>query len=92
MEGNQLQVKLEGLEPATKYVFQVEAENRVGRSRPSPALRYTTEQEPPSAPPRNIKVHRLIFCCRRLKLLDILFDRCISIILIHHCFSLYHFY
>ena len=56
VEGDQLKVKLEGLLPSTTYTFSVLAENRVGRSEASQALRHTTLEEPPTGSPENIKV------------------------------------
>ena len=56
VEGDVLQVRLEGLYPATRYSFSIIAENTVGRSSPSPPLMHTTLEEPPTAYPINIKV------------------------------------
>ncbi|KAK7082481.1 hypothetical protein SK128_000210 [Halocaridina rubra] len=56
VEGDQQQVRIEGLIPATSYVFTVVAENRVGRSKLSSPLRVTTHEEAPSGHPQNVRV------------------------------------
>ncbi|CAL4091054.1 unnamed protein product, partial [Meganyctiphanes norvegica] len=56
VEGNQHQVKIEGLNPATLYIFTVVAENRVGRSLASAPVTAGTEEEKPTGTPENIKV------------------------------------
>ena len=56
VDGDQMRVKLDGLSPATKYVFHVRAENRVGKSKTSTSLYQTTLEEAPSASPLNIRV------------------------------------
>ena len=60
MEGDVLHVRLEGLTPATAYVFHVMAENLVGRSKSSAPLRHRTLEEPPTAYPINIKVKKVL--------------------------------
>ncbi|XP_069947115.1 cell adhesion molecule Dscam2 isoform X1 [Cherax quadricarinatus] len=56
VEGEQQKVRLEGLLPATTYTLTLVAENRVGRSQPSPPLRVTTQEEPPAAAPQSVNV------------------------------------
>ncbi|XP_069972795.1 cell adhesion molecule Dscam1 isoform X4 [Penaeus vannamei] len=56
VEGDQRRVRIEGLLPATMYVFTVVAENRVGRSQQSSPLRVKTQEEAPSGHPQNVRV------------------------------------
>ncbi|XP_045105879.1 Down syndrome cell adhesion molecule-like protein Dscam2 isoform X1 [Portunus trituberculatus] len=56
VEGDQKKVRLEGLQPATTYTLTVVAENRVGRSQPSPPLTASTHEEPPTGHPQNVVV------------------------------------
>ncbi|XP_066948108.1 cell adhesion molecule Dscam2-like isoform X4 [Macrobrachium rosenbergii] len=56
VEGDQRKVRIDGLLPATTYIFTVVAENRVGRSQPSSPLRITTQEEAPSGHPQNVRV------------------------------------
>ncbi|KAK3858057.1 hypothetical protein Pcinc_035719, partial [Petrolisthes cinctipes] len=48
--------RLGKLHPATHYRVTVAAENRVGRGRSSPTVSASTQEEPPSAPPRDVTV------------------------------------
>lgn len=56
VEGDQKRVRLESLQPATTYTLAVVAENRVGRSQPSPPLIAATHEEPPTGHPQNVVV------------------------------------
>ena len=57
VEGDQRKVRIEGLMPATTYLFTVVAENRVGKSQPSSPLRAVTQEEAPSGHPQNVRVN-----------------------------------
>lgn len=45
VDGDQLQINVEDLQPVTEYSFRLHAENSVGRSMPSIPLTLTTESE-----------------------------------------------
>lgn len=62
VEGDQKRVRLEGLQPATTYTLTVVAENRVGRSQPSPPLTASTHEEPPTGYPQSVAVS-CVCCC-----------------------------
>ncbi|XP_047740197.1 Down syndrome cell adhesion molecule-like protein Dscam2, partial [Hyalella azteca] len=47
--------RITGLDPATRYLLRVAAENNVGRSAATEVLMATTLEEPPTGPPRNMK-------------------------------------
>ncbi|XP_047739057.1 Down syndrome cell adhesion molecule-like protein Dscam2 [Hyalella azteca] len=48
--------RITGLDPATRYLLRVAAENSVGRSDATEVLMTATLEEPPTGPPRNLKV------------------------------------
>uniref|UniRef100_A0A0P4WN52 Down syndrome cell adhesion molecule-like protein Dscam2 n=2 Tax=Scylla olivacea TaxID=85551 RepID=A0A0P4WN52_SCYOL len=54
--GQERRLVLKDLTPATRYSLRVAAENRVGRGRSSPPVLGSTEEQPPSAPPRDVRV------------------------------------
>ncbi|XP_050729970.1 cell adhesion molecule Dscam2-like isoform X1 [Eriocheir sinensis] len=56
VDGDQKRVRLESLQPATTYTLAVVAENRVGRSQPSPPLTAATHEEAPTGHPQNVVV------------------------------------
>ncbi|GBN27907.1 Down syndrome cell adhesion molecule [Araneus ventricosus] len=48
---------LRGLTPITMYYIRIIAENSLGKSKPSKVLEVKTEEEAPSASPREVHVH-----------------------------------
>ncbi|XP_054281240.1 cell adhesion molecule Dscam2-like [Macrosteles quadrilineatus] len=56
VEGKEIVGVMSNLHPATTYSVQIIAENSLGLGEPSMELRVTTEEEAPSAAPRNVKV------------------------------------
>jgi len=52
-------VTLKGLRPVTSYGARVVASNNLGRSEPSEAFKFRTDEEAPGGPPLNIKATAL---------------------------------
>ncbi|MPD03312.1 Down syndrome cell adhesion molecule [Portunus trituberculatus] len=59
--GHERRLVLKDLTPATRYNLRVAAENRVGRGRSSSPVLGSTEEQPPSAPPRDVRVSDVAF-------------------------------